>query len=252
MSSLRCSLRCVLPLRPRGSFGVHVRNRLHTTVLVVLLRTICALAQNAPVSPDRPWHTAAEFNLEDVGNIQESRFQIDSSRTYSLAELIDLAETHNPATRASWERARAQAANLGISRSELYPTLAAAALSQTTRSEAFFGSRFYGQITQEFQVELDLNYIIFDFGARTGRINAAKAQVLAANFAFNDTHRIVIYQVQQAYYRLLSSMGQEEAAGASLANAQTVQQAAEERLAHGLATLPDVFEAAERHCPGRI
>jgi hypothetical protein len=65
-------------------------------VLVVLLRTICALAQNAPVSPDRPWHTAAEFNLEDVGNIQESRFQIDSSRTYSLAELIDLAETHNP------------------------------------------------------------------------------------------------------------------------------------------------------------
>jgi outer membrane protein len=169
-----------------------------------------------------------------------------------LAELIDLAETHNPATRASWERARAQAANLGISRSELYPTLAAAALSQTTRSEAFFGSRFYGQITQEFQVELDLNYIIFDFGARTGRINAAKAQVLAANFAFNDSHRIVIYQVQQAYYRLLSSMGQEEAAGASLANAQTVQQAAEERLAHGLATLPDVFECAERHCPGRI
>src|SRR5260370_30908169 len=38
-------------------------------------------------------------------------------------------------------------------------------------------------------------------------------------------------------------MGQEDAARASLANAQTVQQAAEERLAHGLATLPDVFEA---------
>jgi outer membrane protein len=161
----------------------------------------------------------------------------------SLAELIDLAESHNPSTRASWERARAQAANLGISRSELYPTLAAAALSQTTRSEAFLGNRFYGQVTQEFQVELDLNYTVFDFGARTGRINAAKAQVLAANFAFNDTHRNVIYQVQQAYYRVLSSMGQEDAARASLANAQTVQQAAEERLAHGLATLPDVFEA---------
>jgi outer membrane protein len=117
-----------------------------------------ALAQNAPVSPDRPWHTSAEFNLEDVENIQESGFQIDSSRTYSLAELIDLAETHNPATRAFWEGARAQAANSGISRSELCPTLAAAALSQTTRSEAFFGSRFYAQITQEFQVELDLNY----------------------------------------------------------------------------------------------
>ena len=53
----------------------------------------------------------------------------------------------------------------------------------------------------------------------------------------------VIYQVQQAYYRLLSSMGQEDAARASLSNAQAVQQAAEERLANGLATLPDVLEA---------
>src|ERR1700741_3043419 len=117
MASLRCSLKCVLPPKLRGPFGVPVRNRIHTTVFVVLLRAICALAQSAPVSPDRPWHTSAEFNLQDVETIQESRFQIDSSRAYSLADLIDLAETHNPATRASWERARAQAANLGISRS---------------------------------------------------------------------------------------------------------------------------------------
>jgi outer membrane protein len=41
----------------------------------------------------------------------------------------------------------------------------------------------------------------------------------------------------------LNSMGQEDAARASLSNAQAVQQAAEERLAHGLATLPDVLEA---------
>ena len=103
--------------------------------------------------------------------------------------------------------------------------------------------RFYGQETQDFQVEMDLNYTLFDFGARAGRINQAKAQLLAANFAFNDTHRQVIYQVQQAYYRLLNSMGQEDAARSSLSNAQAVQQAAEERLAHGLATLPDVLEA---------
>jgi outer membrane protein len=160
-----------------------------------------------------------------------------------LPELIDLAEAHNPATRVSWERARAQAAALGISRSELYPTLAAAAVSQTTRQEAFFGNRFYGQVVQDFQGQMDLTYTIFDFGARSGRIDAAKAQLLAANFAFNDTHRQVIYQVQQSYYRLLNAMGQEDAARASLANAQAVQQAAEQRLANGLATRPDVLES---------
>jgi outer membrane protein TolC len=132
---------------------------------------------------------------------------------------------------------------LGIARSELYPTLAAAALSQTNRSEDYVTTRFFRQTIQDFQVALELNYTVFDFGARAGRINAAQAEVLAANFAFNNAHRAVIFQVEEAYYRLLNSIGQEDAARASLANAQNVQEAAEQRLEHGLATLPDVLEA---------
>ena len=75
------------------------------------------------------------------------------------------------------------------------------------------------------------------------RISAAKAEVLAANFAFNDTHRRIIYQVEQAYYHLLNDAGQIDAAESSLTNALTVQRAAEDRLNHGLATMPDVLEA---------
>src|SRR6201993_931015 len=213
-----------------------------TMLLIPFIRS--APAQNAPVSIDRPWHSAAERSVEaDLRNIPDSRFNIDSAKTYSLPELIDMAEAHNPATRDSWERARAQAAALGVARSELLPVLGAVAVSETGRQEILFGDRFNGQVLQTIQMELDLNYTLFDFGARVGRINAAKAQVLAANFVFNDTHRQVIYQVQQAYYRLLSSMGQEDAARASLSNAEAVQRAAEQRLAHGLATQPDVLEA---------
>jgi len=220
-------------------------NLVPTAALSVLLLVASrALAQRAPVSPDQPWHASQEREIEaDAKNLRDSRFNVDPAKTYSLAELVDLAEAHNPETRLAWERASGQAAALGIARSELYPTLAAAALSQTGRSEVYFGTRFDGQTVQDFQVALDLTYNVFDFGARSGRINAARAEVLAANFAFNDTHRNVIYQVEQAYYRLLSSMGQEDAARASLSNAQAVQQAAEDRLAHGLATLPDVLEA---------
>src|ERR1700759_896213 len=214
------------------------------TLLAVLHCVSWALAQSAPVSSDRPWHSAAERKVEaDLRDIPDSGFTIDSAKTYSLPELVDMAEAHNPATRDSWERARAQAAALGVARSELLPVLGALAVSETGRQEILFGDRFNGQVLQTFQMELDLNYTLFDFGARVGRINAAKAQVLAANFVFNDTHRQVIYQVQQAYYRLLSSMGQEDAARASLSNAQAVQRAAEQRLAHGLGTQPDVLEA---------
>jgi outer membrane protein TolC len=168
---------------------------------------------------------------------------IAPDRIYSLAELIDLAESYTPETRAAWENARAQAAELGIARSELFPTVAAVALTGVDRDEVPFGTRFFRQTVPFFELSLKLNYTIFDFGARRGRINAERARLLAANFGFNDVHRQLIYDVSQAYYRVLNAVGQKEAAGASLVNAQAVQQAAEERLRNGLATLPDVLEA---------
>jgi len=203
-----------------------------------------ALAQRTPGSPDHPWHGLGETRIEaDARNFTEPGLNVDPEKAYSLPELIDLAESHNPETRVAWERTRAQAAAWGVARSELYPTVAAAALAGVDRDQAYLADRFFRHTMGDFQVVLNLNYTIFDFGARAGRINAAKAEALAANFAFNDTHREVIYRVEQAYYQLLNASGQEEAARANLSNAQAVQQAAEERLNHGLATLPDVLEA---------
>lgn len=215
-----------------------------TILLADLLLASGATAQTPPASPEYPWHGSAELNMKAYAkNLREPNFALDQSKTYSLPELIDLAEVHNPATRFAWERARSEAAALGITRSELYPTLAAAAISHTESSQVFFGNRFFGQTTQDFELALELTYTLFDFGARSGRIDAARARLLSSSFAFNDTHRIVIYQVEQAYYRLLSAIGEEDSARASLSNAKAVEQAAEERLTNGLATLPDVLEA---------
>jgi outer membrane protein len=218
-----------------------------TRAAILLLVPLCAnsvLAQTAPASPNRQWLGPWEQRIKrDAELLRDSVFSIDPARTYSLAELIDFAQANNPETRFAWERARAQAAALGVARSELYPTLAAAALSQTGRDEILIGSQFVRQTVQAFQVAFDLNYTVFDFGARAGRIDAARAEVLAANFAFNDTHRKIIYRVEKAYYELLNAYGQVDAARTSLSNAQTVQQAAEDRLKQGLGTLPDVLEA---------
>src|SRR3984893_13502674 len=203
------------------------------SLLVFSARVV--LPQTAPSSPAHPWHAPAEQKIEyDAKLLDLSRFRIELDKTYTLAEVIDLAESHNPETRVAWERARAQAAALGVARSELYPTLAVAALSGVARSQAYLVNRFYRQTIGDFQVALDLNYTVFDFGARSGRIAAARAKVLAANFSFNDTHRTIIFQVEQAYYQLLNALGQEDAARASLSNALAVQESAEERLNNGL------------------
>jgi outer membrane protein TolC len=213
-----------------------------TVVLLTFINRVSA--QSPPVSADRPWHSGDELQIRrDAQRLYPPAFRIESDKIYSLAELVDLAEAHNPETRVAWENARAQASVLGIARSELFPTLAAVALAGVDRQEIPFGSQFFRQTVPNFQLSLNLNYTILDFGARRGRINAESARLLASNFAFNDVHRQLIYDVSQAYYRLLNAAGQEEAAGASLVNARTVQQAAEERLRNGLATLPDVLEA---------
>jgi outer membrane protein len=216
-----------------------------TGATVVLLTAIGrSFAQSSPASPDRPWHSPEERQIVSEGRRYLSPpLRIDPARIYSLAELIDLAEAHNPETRVAWESARSQVAALGIARSELFPTVAAVALANVERSEEGLGSQFFRQTIATFQLSLDLNYTIFDFGGRRGRINAEVAGLLSANFAFNNVHRQLINDVSQAYYRLLNAQGQEEAAGASLVNAQNVQQAAEDRLRNGLATLPDVLEA---------
>ena len=229
-----------------GARGPRRADRALFAVLLFLLLVPAsrASAQNAPASPDLPWHSAGEQSIErDAARQQGPKFVVDPSPAYSLADLIRLAETHNPETRAAWEHACAQAAALGVARAQLYPTVVAAALSETNREQVYLNTRFYRQTVQSFDLALDLNYTVFDFGARSGRIDAARAQLLAANFAFNDVHRQLIYRVSEAYYQLLNAQGQEAAARASLANAQTVQQAAEASLRQGLATLPDVLEA---------
>jgi outer membrane protein len=215
-----------------------------TIPLVVLMAAIPVFAQSVPASPDRPWHTSDEWQITNYGKrVRQPVFPVDPERAYSLAELINLAEAHNPETRVAWENALAQGAALGIARSELYPTVSAVALTGVDREEIPLGSRFYRHTDTAVQASFDLDYTIFDFGARRARIAAQSARVLAANFGFNDVHRELIFQVQQAYYRLVNASAQDTAARVSLANAEAVQEAAEERLRNGLATLPDVLEA---------
>ncbi len=204
--------------------------------------------QRAPASPDHPWHSHEEQELGREGeSLQTVASPVDPAKTYTLADLIDLAETQNPETRVAWQRARAQAATLGIARSQLYPALAATALAEINQGETFFGVTYYRQTIADFDGGLDLSYTVFDFGARSGRISAAKADLLAANFAFNDTHRRVIYNVEHAYFQLLNASGQIDAAEASLTNALAVERAAEDRLHNGLATMPERPGSAQRN-----
>ncbi|QNI30375.1 TolC family protein [Alloacidobacterium dinghuense] len=224
---------------------MHRHLREIATTCVFSLSALCVNAQSAPASPDKPWNNpAAEQSLnKQLSALPDTKYTLDPSKAYTLAELIDLAEQHNPETRVAWQQAKARASALGIARGALFPTLAAVAVGNTTRTQILFNSAFVRQTYGAFEPELHVEYLIFDFGGRSGAIDAAKANLLASNLTFNNTHLKIIFQVTSAYYRLLNAMGQMDAAEASLKNAQAVEEDAQDRLDHGLATKPDVLEA---------
>ncbi len=174
---------------------------------------------------------------------RSKELKLEPDRIYTLPELIDLAEAHNPDTRAAWEAAKAEAGRLGVAKSDLYPTLGAAVMGQTLKTGVLLYNTFVLQYEGIGQSEFNLSYTLLDFGARQERIAAERTNVLSSNFNFNDTHRRVIFEVMRAYYQLLNATGQRRAAETSLQNAQAIQQAAEARLQTGLATLPDALEA---------
>jgi outer membrane protein TolC len=203
------------------------------------------LAQTAPPAPHQPWHSKEERQLlkQLVADRQPS-WDIDPQKVYTLPELIDLAELHNPETQAAWQRARVRADELGIARSAYFPTIEAAVYAASIRQPALIGEYFHRQTIAFVSPTLQVDYLIFDLGGRSGAVDVAKANLLIQNLEFNDTHRRLIYQIAYAYFRLLNAQGQREAAEVNLQNAQTVESDAENRLKNGLATRPDLLEAS--------
>src|SRR6202453_2488838 len=173
---------------------------------------------------------------------------LDASHTYSLAELIDLAERNNPQTRIAWESARQSAEELGIAKSSYYPLLAGQAAFADQRFILPFpkplAPRGYVMVeTPAVVPEVTLDYLIFDFGKREAKVDAATAEKLAAGAHFIQANQDVAFRVASAFYQLLTQQERLAAAEATLKTAQTTTDAAEYELRNGRSTLPDVLNA---------
>ncbi len=206
----------------------------------ILLTRFFMTAQTLPSTASKP---TVITPVPSTSGLLQPKSELVPTRTYSLPELVDFAQSHNPETRIAWELAKQRADQAGVAQASLYPTVAVAALAQQDRHRVLFGSAFYQQDVTVVEPTLEVYYTVLDFGARRAGIEVARAGTLAAELTFNDTHRKLIYSVASGYYRLNSALAQADAAQATLMNAQTVQAAVEERLRNGLATLPDALEA---------
>lgn len=166
---------------------------------------------------------------------------LDSTRQWTLPELTELALRNNPRTREAWLAARAAAAGVGVEEAALLPEISAQ-YSRTQSKQVSSGGTATPRQTR-YGPAVSLSYLLFDFGSRGNRIEAAEYTRLAANLTHNRVLQDVALEVEQAYYRLLGFDALVKTNELSLKNIRTALEAAQKRRESGLATVADVYRA---------
>lgn len=159
----------------------------------------------------------------------------------TLADVVDLALRNNPATRVSWAQARAAADVYGASQGAFLPTVTGEVTIARTRSAPVGGI----SATQRTQLvpTVSLNYLLLDFGGRSGAIEQARQSLFAADLTHNATLQTTILQAETAYFSYMATNALLGAERSAIAEAQANLAAAEQRHNVGLATIADVLQA---------
>jgi outer membrane protein len=236
---------------------------------------IAVARDDAPPSSVRPWAPPTlpryEGELREYQPTEAERRYvpaIDPRKTYSLAELIDIAQRSNPETRVAWERARQAAAAVGLTESAYYPYIVAAAAGGYDRAFIPFPQlRTKPQppptngnlpnveivgggtlITESLlaRAELNAKWLLIDFGERNAIRAAAREKLMMANVGFNGTHQKIVFDVTDRFYQLGTAHQKVIVTRSALDAAKTVEQAAQARFDTGLATKPELLQAQQQ------
>jgi outer membrane protein len=221
--------------------------------VTVALSSAQAAAQ-APATPDKPWAIP-----QDVHRGTQQHFDVrglEPKKRYGLVDLIDLAQRNNPQTRAAWEAAREAAAAEGLVESSYLPQISLQALGGLEHTplpapknlvpEGFFVSN-----AREIIPSVALKWLLFDFGQRKAKLEAARADSFVANVSFTGAHQGLIFQVSQAYFDLGAARGRLRAAQTALKTALTTQDATTAKRNNGLATIVSVAQAERQTAQAR-
>jgi TolC family type I secretion outer membrane protein len=159
----------------------------------------------------------------------------------TLVQLTDLALSNNPATKIAWAQVRSSDAGVELARAGYWPQITLAYDYEkekvpTGTSGAVIPETLYGP-------SVDLSWLLFDFGTRSGTIDAAKFNRTAAELDANQTLQDLILEVEQDYYQVLGLQAVQDADLQSVQDASANLENANQRKTSGLATIGDVYQA---------
>jgi outer membrane protein TolC len=147
----------------------------------------------------------------------------------------------SPLTRRSWLQARSAAADLGSRQAPFWPTVEVDAQASRAKTVSLGGKA--EAILTTYGPSAALNWILFDFGARSADVESARQTLYASDFTHNAAVADVVLLVQSSYYQYQGAKALLIATEASLKQAEESLTAAEERRRAGVATVADVLQA---------
>ncbi len=233
-------------------------SRAFSLSLLVVLAAGCSaiprheVSTRAPEGPATPWippdKALPHAEAEDTTLVLPEGF-LERKDQWTLDDIVELALQNNPATRATWQTARAAAAHVGSEQGAYFPQVSAAGYYSKTKSA------YSQQLTVEqkaYQPSLALQFILFDFGKRRADVEEARQTLYAANWTHNAMIQAVILEVETQYYQYLNAKAVCSADSAAVHEAGVNLDAAEERHKAGLATVADVLQARSNYAQQKL
>ncbi|MES2207957.1 MAG: TolC family protein [Pseudomonadota bacterium] len=171
------------------------------------------------------------------------------SHPIDLSEIIDHALCHHPQTRDAWSTIRIRAAEVGISKGAYLPSLTVGAnisRSITDNSAIDLGNTVRQRYTQR-SVNLNVNYVLLDFGERKANLESAKEILTAANATMNETIQLIYLAAAQAYYDLFTAQSTLSSFQQAEFRAFKAIESAKARHAAGFAARNDILQAQTQY-----
>ncbi|MFN3750000.1 MAG: TolC family protein [Thiobacillus sp.] len=169
-----------------------------------------------------------------------------ASGALTLAHAVERALCANPATRSAWLTARLRAAELGQAESAYLPEVSLSARLARSGDDLLPNDR------SAWQLGLEAQYLLYDFGGRPARREAAEALLAAARASHDASVRTLYLQTVVAYFSLAAAQGAVVAAREAETSALEALKAATARLQAGTGIPVDRLQAKTVHAQREI
>ncbi|HET7832836.1 MAG TPA: TolC family protein [Gallionella sp.] len=172
-----------------------------------------------------------------------------------LVEAVERAMCHNPKTRQAWATAKAQAAELGVSRSAYLPQVSATFGITKQKVSSGYGAPFNVTLDSSQSVRVGsfkMSLVLTDFGRTSANVDRAQAALDAANAAQDATLQAAFVAAAQAYYDILTAVSTLEAARQAENAAKESYMAAAAKYKAGIGTLADQLQAQTAYSKAKL